>query len=120
MSIYGAWLGSGRRGGEKPGVPVVCTLVQRGDVGQTGGPEQWNSGVGSSGRRVGSETWVRSFTWQEEERALGEQEGGLGRCLVMAGTRLGSVDFAHRHWEAPEHWGQRKGGFSVVMSEKLS
>lgn len=67
--------------------------------GSSGGGEegrQWDLGEGphwAGGRR----------------RGPGRAGRGLGRCLVMAGTSLVSVDFMHRHWEATEPEGQRKG-----------
>lgn len=51
---------------------------------------------------------------EEEEEALGEREGGWNGAWWMVGAGLASVDFMHRHWEASEHQGQRKGDLAQL------
>lgn len=90
------------RGGKKPekrcggrgGLPQESSGIWLFGGGEEG--RQWDLGEGphwAGGRR----------------RGPGRAGRGLGRCLVMAGTSLVSVDFMHRHWEATEPEGQRKG-----------
>lgn len=73
----------------------------------TGGLEH-NSGVGSSGRRAGSEGWVRSLPGRRR-RGPGKAGRGWEGAGDTGHQTGGSVGFLHRRWEAAETWGQRKG-----------